>query len=159
MYKNFLKKIRLIFFNDNQFCSSGIKGKQHQNCFQRRQQRAELSGEIIHADLYGPMEKTSIDGARYFLCFTCDYSKLLMVYFLKEKSKTLRKINEMLQVVKTQCGRSVKTFQCDGGLEFNNEAVRKLLKSNGVTLALSNPYTPQQNGCIERSNRTIVELA
>ncbi|XP_011698270.1 PREDICTED: uncharacterized protein LOC105456149 [Wasmannia auropunctata] len=50
-------------------------------------------------------------------------------------------------VVKTQCGRSVKTFQCDGGLEFDNHAVRKLLKLNGVTLAMSNPYTPEQNGC------------
>lgn len=29
---------------------------------------------------------------------------------------------------------------------------------NGVTLAITNSYTPEQNGCAERSNRTVVEL-
>jgi len=105
------------------------------------------------------METPSLGGARYFLCFTCDYLRLRMVYFLKEKRETVEKINEMLQTVKTQRGRFVKTFQCDGELEFNNEAVRKLLKSNGITIAITNFYTPEQNGCIERSNRTVIKLA
>lgn len=53
----------------------------------------------------------------------------------------------------------MKTFQCDGGTEFNNTEVRKLMISNEVTLAITNPYTPQQNGCAERTNRTVVDLA
>jgi len=104
------------------------------------------------------MKTASLGGSKYFVCFTCNHSRLRIVYFLKKKSETVEKINEMLQGVRNQCGRSVKIFQCDGGLEFNNEAVRKLLKSNGVTLAISNLYTPEQNGCAERTNRTVVEL-
>lgn len=157
--RKFLKKNNIDFIDDDHFCSSCIEGKQHRNSFQQRQQRAELPGEIMHADLCGPMETASLGGAKYFLCFTCDYSRLRIVYFLKEKSETIGKINEMLQVVKNQCGSPLKTFQCDGGLEFNNESVRKLLKLNGITMAITNPYTPEQNGCAERSNRTIVELA
>ncbi|KMQ83056.1 ent-cassadiene c2-hydroxylase-like protein [Lasius niger] len=64
-----------------------------------------------------------------------------MVYFLKEKSETAKKVAEMLQVVKNQRGQPVKIFQCDGGLEFDNSEVRKLMTSNGVTLAITNPYT------------------
>lgn len=81
------------------------------------------------------------------------------MYFLKKKSETVEKINEMLQLVKNQCGRPVKILQCDGGLEFDNESTRKLLKINGVTLVVTNSYTPEQNGCAERTNRTVVELA
>jgi len=58
--------------------------------------------EIMHIDLCGPMETSSLGEARYFLYFTCDYSKLRMIYFLKEKRETVGKINEMLQTMKTQ---------------------------------------------------------
>lgn len=125
--KKFLKETHINFIDDNQFCGSCIEGKQHRNTFQLRQQRAETAGEIIHADLCGPMEVTSLKEAKYFICFTCDYSRLRIVHFLKEKSEIIEKIKEMLYVIKTQCGRSVKIFQCDGGLKFNNGSVRKLL--------------------------------
>ena len=157
--KELLKGHGIDVVDDNQFCGACVEGKQHRSSFHERQQRAIESGEIIHADLCGPMECTSLGGSKYFICFTCDFSKLRMIYFLKEKSEATEKIAEMLQVVKNQRGRPIKTFQCDGGMEFNNAEVRKLLTSDGITLAITNPYTPQQNGCAERTNRTVVELA
>jgi IS30 family transposase len=144
---------------DEQFCGACVEGKQHRSSFRERQQRATEPGEIIHADLCGPMECASLGGSKYFVCFTCNFSRLRVVYLLKEKSETAGKIAEMLQVVKNQRGRPMKIFQCDGGTEFDNTEVRKLLMSNGVTLAITNPYTPQQNGCAERTNKTVVELA
>ena len=157
--QNILKQRGIDIAVDNKFCGACVEGKQHRNSFQSRQQRSMEPGEIIHADLCGPMECTSLGGAKYFLCFTCDYSRLRIVYFLKEKSESIEKIAEMLKIVKNHRGRAPKAFQCDGGREFNNSGVQKLMKMNGVKLIVTNPYTPEQNGCAERSNRTVVELA
>jgi len=82
-----------------------------------------------------------------------------MVYFLKEKSESIDKIAEVLQIIKTNYGRPMKILQCDGGTEFINIKVQELLSLNGVTLAVSNPHTLQQNGCFERTNRTVVDFA
>lgn len=144
---------------DDEFCGSCVEGKQHREPFKSRQQRSSVPGEVIHADVGVSLGQESIAGARYFVCFTCDYSRFRMVYFLKEKSEVFDKTKEMLQLVKTQRGRPVKVFQCDGGKEFDNKKMRELMDSEGTKMVITNPYTPQQNGCAERSNRTIGELA
>lgn len=157
--KKLFKERGIDFIEDDQLCGACMEGKQRRSSFIERHQRATEPGEIMHADLCGPMECTSLRKSRYFLCFTCDFSRMRMVYFLKEKSETAKKVAEMLQIVKNQRGRPVKTFQCDGGMEFNNSEVRKLITSNGVTLAITNPYTPQQNDCAERTNRIVMDIA
>lgn len=157
--KEFLKKYGVDFVEDDQFCGACMEGKQHRNSFHKRKQRATELGKIIHADFCGPMECSSLGEAKYFLCFTCDFSRIRMVYFFKEKSETTEKIAEMLQSIKNQRGRSIKILHCDGGTEFDNSQVRKLMASNGITLAITNPFNPQQNECAERTNRTVVEIA
>lgn len=37
--------------------------------------------------------------------------------------------------------------------------MQKFLKTDEVRFSVTNPYTPEQNGCAERTNRTIVEAA
>ena len=37
--------------------------------------------------------------------------------------------------------------------------MKDYVKSKGVVLKLSSPYTPQQNGVAERSNRTVLDCA
>lgn len=39
--------------------------------------------ELIHADVCGSMENTSIGGSKYFLLFKDDYIKMTFVYSLK----------------------------------------------------------------------------
>jgi hypothetical protein len=157
--KKILKQNSIEFKDNEEFCGHCVEGKQHKNVYQSRTQRAAQPGEIIHADLCGPMEQSSLGGSKYFLCFTCDYTKYRMVYFVGEKSETFNKITEMVGFIKNQCGHSVKNFQCDGGLEFNNKKVSDFLKAEGIKFVITNPYTPQQNGCAERTNRTVVDLS
>lgn len=128
---------------DKDFCGACVERKQHRDSFKSRQQRVTGSGEVIHADLCDPMECASLGGAKYFVCFICDYTRYRMVYFLKEKSETSEKIAKILQTVKNQFGRPVRRFQCDDGREFENKEVSKLLKADGVQLVISNPYTRQ----------------
>ena len=157
--EQFLRKNGIPFISDDSFCGACVEGKQTRSTFLSRNQRATEPGAVIHADLCGPMESPSLGGAKYFLCFTCDFSRFRFVYFLKEKSETHLKIAEMLQLFSTHYGKKVQSLQTDGGLEFNNEKVKNILKTQGNKLVIVNPYSPEQNDCAERTNRTVVDLA
>lgn len=52
---------------------------------------------------------------------------------------------------------TIKELLCDGGKEFDNTEVKKILESKGINFRKSMPYTPEQNGAAERENRTLVE--
>lgn len=56
-------------------------------------------------------------------------------------------------------GHAVKELVSDGGGEFVNEEVDKILDEFGIEKHTTAPYTPQQNGKAERENRTVVEMA
>ncbi|CAB0020138.1 unnamed protein product, partial [Nesidiocoris tenuis] len=56
-------------------------------------------------------------------------------------------------------GHIVEELLSDNGGEFDSEAIRKILRKNGIKQRLTMPYTPEQNGCSERENRTLIETA
>lgn len=91
--KRFLKERGVNVLDDNAFCAACVQGKQQRSSFRSRQQRAAMQDEVIHADLCGPMEVDSLGRAKYFLCFTCDFTRYRIVVFLKEKSEAAAKID------------------------------------------------------------------
>ena len=59
----------------------------------------------------------------------------------------------------TNFGVKIKHIRSDNGTEFKNSGLDDYLDELGITHELSAPYTPQQNGVVERKNRTLVEMA
>ena len=53
----------------------------------------------------------------------------------------------------------IKHIRSDNGTDFQNSGLDDYLDELGITHELSAPYTPQQNGVVERKNRTLVEMA
>jgi hypothetical protein len=53
----------------------------------------------------------------------------------------------------------VKKIRNDNGSEFNNLQVKEFLKEEGIKHEFYAPYTPQQNGVVERKNRTLIDMA
>ncbi|MCO5599318.1 hypothetical protein L7F22_053419 [Adiantum nelumboides] len=53
----------------------------------------------------------------------------------------------------------VKSIRSDRGGEFLPENFARWCKSEGIRRQLTTPYTPSQNGVVERKNRTIMEMA
>ena len=47
----------------------------------------------------------------------------------------------------------------DHGTEFENELFKTFCNENGISHTFSSHRTPQQNGVVERKNRTLVEMA
>ncbi|MCO5579672.1 hypothetical protein L7F22_033530 [Adiantum nelumboides] len=53
----------------------------------------------------------------------------------------------------------VKSIRSDRGGEFLSENFARWCKSEGIRRQLTTPYTPSQNGVVERKNRTTMEMA
>ncbi|KAL7288350.1 hypothetical protein TKK_0017683 [Trichogramma kaykai] len=143
------------------FCESCPVGKQIRLPFSRTRdhQRALAPGETLHTDLCGPMQTTSVGGARFFLLFKDDASNFRKVFFLKHKSDCFDALKFYILSVNTQFGKNVKVLRSDNGTEYLNNNVKEFLKNLGTRLVTSAPYTPQQNGRAEREMRSIVESA
>jgi hypothetical protein len=56
-------------------------------------------------------------------------------------------------------GLRIKKVRSDNGTEFKNSQIEGFLEDEGIKHEFSSPYTPQQNGVVERKNRTLLDMA
>lgn len=139
-------------------CEICCEGKQSRLPFYAGTRATELL-QVVHSDICGPMEVKSIGGARYFLLFIDDFSRMVFIYFLKAKSEALSYFKEFKSIVENQQNKKIKILRTDNGREYCSNDFEDFLKSGGIVHQKTNNYTPEQNGLSERSNRTIVERA
>jgi transposase InsO family protein len=81
-----------------------------------------------------------------------------VVYFLRE-NRVLDKVKEWKAWTELESERKLKIIWSDIGGEFTSAHFEQFLGAGGVQHQKTAPYTPQQNGVIERANRTHVERA
>ncbi|KAD3338048.1 hypothetical protein E3N88_33569 [Mikania micrantha] len=60
-------------------------------------------------------------------------------------------------LVENQTGRKIKKIRSDNGLEFCSGLFNQFCRENGISRHLTVPGTPQQNGLVERMNRTLLD--
>ena len=104
-------------------------------------------------------EGVSVDRvkARYFILFTDEVTRFRWVYHLEVKPNTTESIENFLAMVKTQFNATPKVLRSDGGREFNNDEVSKMLKKRGILWEPTAARSPEQNGVSERSMRTLMQ--
>ena len=115
--------------------------------------------EIVHFDICGPMQTSSIGGYKYFLTFIDDYSRKTWVYFLKNKSDAFSYFQQLEALMENQSGHRIKILRTDRGGEYVSNEFLNFCKTHGIQKKFTAWYTPQQNGIAERKNRTIMEMA
>jgi transposase InsO family protein len=93
----------------------------------------------------------------YYVSFIDDYSRKTWIYFLKNKSDVFIKFKEFKALVENISERKIKNLRSDNGGEFTSDEFKTFCKEVGIKRELSTPYNPQQNGVVERNNRTIME--
>ena len=107
--------------------------------------------ELLHIDLCGPSSIESIGGNKYILVIVDDFSRFTWTFFLKQKSEAVTKLKLFIKQIETQLRKIVRK-RSDNGLEFKNKDFESFLAEKGTTHNFSAPYTPQQNGIVERRN-------
>lgn len=140
-------------------CISCKVGKQPRKTFPRRMRpRATAVGERLHADLVGPINCPTLSGAKHFVLFKDEFSNFRFVHFLKLKSEALGALRKTIALIESR-GFKVQTFVSDMGSELTSRDAQELFVQKSVAHETSAPFTPEQNGFIERDNRTVVEAA
>jgi transposase InsO family protein len=78
---------------------------------------------------------------------------------LPEKSQTQETLKGFLRWAQNEFGLRIKNIRSDNGTEFKNSQIEGFLEEEGIKHEFSSPYMPQQNGVVERKNRTLLDIA
>lgn len=137
-------------------CDICIQGKMTNDRSRTERTRAQRPLELVHTDLTGKITPSSTEGFNYAITFTDDFSGVMFVYFLKNKTETVRAterfIADSAPYGKVLCVRS------DNGTEYTSHKFKTLLRERGIKHEMSAPYSPHQNGTAERPWRTLFEM-
>nr|GFA96419.1 hypothetical protein [Tanacetum cinerariifolium] len=146
---------KLKFVKDH-LCSSCELGKAKRKSFHTK---LTPSLKLIHMDLCGPMRVTSINGKRYVLVIVNDYSRYTWTHFLRSKDETPKVLIDFLRLVQRGLQAQVRVVRTDKGTEFLNLTLHAYFAAEGILHQTSVARTHEQNGVVERRNRTLVEAA
>ncbi|GJR26109.1 retrovirus-related pol polyprotein from transposon TNT 1-94 [Tanacetum coccineum] len=131
---------KLKFVKDH-LCSSCELGKAKRKSFHTKTTPSSKRRlQLLHMDLCGPMRVESINGKKYVLVIVDDFSHI--------RDSLLRGLHAQVTTVRT-----------DKGTEFLNKSLHAYFAKEGIRHETSTARTPEQNGVVERRNRTLVEAA
>ncbi|KAJ9560845.1 hypothetical protein OSB04_006005 [Centaurea solstitialis] len=147
-------------FQQDHLCSACQLGKMKRVSHKSKLEHGtEKPLQLIHMDLCGPMRVQSINGKKYVLVMVDDYSRYTWVKFLRSKDEAPEIIISVLKEVQVNLQSQVQKIRSDHGTEFKNKVLGGYLESVGIKHTFAAVRTPQQNGVVERRNRTLVEAA
>nr|GFA39824.1 hypothetical protein [Tanacetum cinerariifolium] len=110
-------------------------------------------------DLCGPMRVASINGKRYVLVIVDDYSRYTWTHFLRSKDEIPKVLINFLRLVQRGLHAQVRIVRTDKGMEFLNQTLHAYFDAEGINHQTSVARTPEQNGVVERENRTLIQAA
>ncbi|WVY91413.1 hypothetical protein V8G54_036927 [Vigna mungo] len=141
-------------------CESCIVGKQTRRPFSKQlEQRSKERLEIIHSDVCGPIEPPTLAGNRYFVTFIDEFSRMVRVFLIRQKSEVLNTFKCFKKQVEKEVEKHIKLIRTDGGGEYTSRDFEEFCKEHGIIHEVVAPYTPQHNGLAKRRNRSIMNMA
>jgi len=87
-----------------------------------------------------------------------DYSRFTWTLFLASKDESFDKFLVFLKKIEKRVGHSLVCLSSDHGKEFENSSFIDYCNEHGVHHNFSTPRTLQQNGVVERKNRTLEDI-
>ncbi|GJU46315.1 putative ribonuclease H-like domain-containing protein [Tanacetum coccineum] len=158
--KDLVRGLPRLKFEKDHLCSACQLGKSKKYSHKPKSENTNMEVlHTLHMDLCGPMRVQSINGKKYILVIVDDYSRFTWVKFLRSKDETPEFVINFLKQIQVGLNKTVRYIRTDNGTEFVNQVMSKYYEDVGIFHQKSVPRTPQQNGIVERRNRTLVEAA
>src|SRR5579885_636108 len=112
--------------------------------------------DLIILDKYAKYNK----GYKYLLVVVDVFSKYTFIKILPDKEgRTIALcLSAIFEETKQKYGKIPKILTSDNGGEFKNEDVKELCKRYKIQQRFSHPYTPQEQGQVERRNQDIKNI-
>ncbi|KAH9689179.1 retrovirus-related pol polyprotein from transposon RE1 [Citrus sinensis] len=113
---------------------------------------------VVHSDVWGPSKVSTIGGARWFVTFIDDCSRMTWIFLMKSKDEVNSLFQRFHKMATTQFQTQIRVLHTDNGGEYMSTAIQQFLKSQGFVHQTTCVGTPQQNGIAERKNRHLLEV-
>ncbi|WVZ89713.1 hypothetical protein U9M48_036079 [Paspalum notatum var. saurae] len=137
--KGMVTGVKDVTFEKDKLCSACQAGKQVASHHPMKTCVSTSKPlQLLHMDLFGPTTYESIGG---------------------NKSETSDKFKIFAKRAQREFGLNIVKVRTDNGSEFKNYKVDEWCDEEGIKHELSATYTPQQNGVVERKNKTLITLA
>ncbi|WVZ63567.1 hypothetical protein U9M48_013190 [Paspalum notatum var. saurae] len=115
--------------------------------------------QLLHMDLSGPTTYESIGGNLYCLIIVDDFTQYTWTLFLGDKTETPDKFKIFAKRAQHEFGLNILKLRSNNGSEFKNYKVDEWCDELDIKHEFSAAYTPEQNGVVERKNKTLITLA
>ncbi|GKE39400.1 retrovirus-related pol polyprotein from transposon TNT 1-94 [Tanacetum coccineum] len=158
--KDLVRGLPRLKFEKDHLCSACQLGKSKKHTHKPKTENTNLEVlNTLHIDLCGPMRVQTINEKKYILVIVDDYSRFAWVKFLRSKDETPEVVIKFLKQIQFGLNETVRNIRTDNGTEYVNKDLTDYYECVGIFYQKIVPRTPQQNGVVERHNRTLVESA
>jgi transposase InsO family protein len=158
--KDMVRVLKDVVFEKDKPCSACQAGKQVANTHPTEAfMSTSRPLELLHMDLFGPTTYASVGGNLYCLVIVDDFSRYTWVFFLHDKSEVASIFKKFAKKAQNEFDCKIKKIRSDNGKEFDSTNIHEYCGEIGIKHEVSATYTPQQNGVVERKNRTLITLA
>ncbi|XP_042983258.1 uncharacterized protein LOC122312662, partial [Carya illinoinensis] len=148
------------YFLKDKICDACQFGKQTKTSFKTKKHISTTRPlQLIHMDLFGPNRVASLGGKYYAFVIVDDFSRYTWVIFLAHKDEAHNAFTKLCKRIQNEKGYTISSIRSDRGKEFVNKNIETFCDENGFIHNFSAPRTPQQNGVVERKNRSLQEMA
>ena len=147
-------------FEKDKLCDACQKGKQTRVSFKSKNVVSTTRPlQLLHMDLFGPSRTMSFGGNYYALVIVDDFSRYTWTLFITHKSDSFQAFRKLAKVIQNKKNLKIASIRSDHGGEFENKDFELFCDEHGIEHNFSAPRTPQQNGVVERKNRSLEEIA
>ncbi|EOY14035.1 Cysteine-rich RLK (RECEPTOR-like protein kinase) 8 [Theobroma cacao] len=119
----------------------------------------EKSEERANICLMAQEDETEVPSSPYINSYDDLQDEYTWVYFLAHKNDALQAFLSHCKKVENEKGLAIVSIRSDHGGEFENDEFEKFYNEKGLDHNFCAPRTPQQNGVVERKDRTLNEMA
>ena len=142
---------------DLSVCEQSLVGKATRLSFGKAKQ-ACFPLKLIHSEICGPMNVRARHGAQYSITFIDDFTRFSHVYLISHRSEALDCFKRYSILVENQLNTKIKSLRTDQGREYLFGLFKAYCDEKGIARQLTIPYTPQQNGVVEKRNKTLLDM-
>ncbi|GJU86441.1 retrovirus-related pol polyprotein from transposon TNT 1-94 [Tanacetum coccineum] len=158
--KDLVRGLPRLKFEKHHLCSACQLRKSQKYSHKPKTENTNLEVlNTLYMDLCGPMRVQTINGKKYIVVIVDDYSRFTWVKFLRSKNETPEFIIRFLKQIQVSLKKIVRYICTDNGTEFVNQFLIEYYESVSNFHQKSVSRTPQQNGVVERWNRTLMKAA
>ena len=140
-------------------CESCQLGKHHRSSYSSRDGiPSSAPFDLLHCDLWVPSRTPSISSHRYYIVFVDDYTRVIRVYLLCDRSEVVTTVTHFITEVVTQYSTTPKILRTDNALEFVQASLRTFCVDPGIVPQTTCPHPSQKNGVVERKHRQLLDI-